>query len=81
MRQHDVDIISDNEISIFNNNISIHKKKISEILIYNFENNSFKTKFENQLENLDLFTYSQGLVEFFDDGSLLIEEQNEGELS
>ena len=40
LRQHDVDIISDNEISIFNNNISIHKK-ISEILIYNFENNSF----------------------------------------
>ncbi len=80
LRQHDVDIISDNEISIFNNNISIHKKKISEILIYNFENKSFKTKFENQLENLDLFTYSQGLAEFFDDGSLLIEEQNEGRI-
>ena len=80
LRQHDVDIISDYELSIFNNNISIHKKKISEIVIYNFENNSFKTKFEDQLENLDLFTYSQGLSEFFDDGSILIEEQNEGRI-
>ena len=41
--QHDVDIISDKEISIFNNNEQIDKisGKNSNLLIYNFENKSF----------------------------------------
>ena len=41
--QHDVDIISNKEISIFNNNNFIVNNKYSEVILYNFEKNSFKS--------------------------------------
>ena len=40
--QHDVDIISDKEISIFNNNNFLFDNEYSEIIIYNFETKTFK---------------------------------------
>ena len=80
--QHDVDIISENEIGIFNNNEQIDKikGKYSNILIYNFETKKFSKKFDNQLKNVNFKTVTQGLMEFFDDGSLLVEEHNKGRL-
>ena len=39
--QHDADIISDKEISIFNNNQFIKDNKYSEVLVYNFETKTF----------------------------------------
>ena len=44
--QHDVDILNDEEISIFNNNVlyTYQEKKELEILIYNFKTNSYKKK-------------------------------------
>ena len=42
IQQHDVDIISDKEISIFNNNNSFINNQYSEVLIYNFETRVFK---------------------------------------
>jgi len=79
--QHDVDIISNKEISIFNNNNSYLKNaKNSEVLIYNFETKSFSKKFHKQVIKENLKTYSEGLSEIFDDGSMLFEEQNHGRL-
>lgn len=76
--QHDIDIISDHEISIFNNNVSIIPNKNSEVLIYNFKNKTFKKKFNDKLIENNFFTKSEGLSEIFSDGSLYIEEQNHG---
>ena len=80
-QQHDVDIISDTEISIFNNNNTILKNgKFSEILTYNFETKTFKKKFQKQLEKNNFRTHTQGLSEILEDGSILVEEQNHGRL-
>tara|TARA_Y100000590_G_scaffold389373_1_gene464326 strand:- start:1445 stop:2779 length:1335 start_codon:yes stop_codon:yes gene_type:complete len=78
--QHDVDIISDKEISIFNNNNTTLKDSNSEILIYNFETKNFTKKFNNQLVKENFKTYSQGISEILSDGSMLVEEQNKGRL-
>ena len=78
--QHDVDIISNKEISIFNNNSIMEGSKYSEIIIYNFEDKTFKKKFNDDLRNNNVHTFSQGLSEILDDGSMLVEEQNHGRI-
>ena len=78
--QHDVDIISDREISIFNNNNSPFESLNSEILIYNLKKKKFKKKFDNSIKIENIKTYSQGISEILDDGSMLVEEQNKGKL-
>jgi len=79
--QHDVDIISDHEISIFNNNNSIlDDNKYSQVIIYNFKNKKFTKKFNDSIIDLNIKTYSQGLSEINNEGDLLIEEQNNGRL-
>ena len=79
-QQHDVDIISDKEISIFNNNNFFVKNKHSEVLIYNFETKTFKKLFNDQLQKENFKTTTQGLSHTFKDGSLMVEEQNHGRI-
>ena len=83
-RQHDVDIISDKEISIFDNNYVLTENGIkilnSEVLIYNFETKSFSNKFNNQLKENNIKTATEGLVDFLNDGSMMVEEQNYGRI-
>ena len=57
--QHDVDIISEKEISIFNNNNFITDNSYSEILIYNFETKKFTKILENQLKKKTLKQYTR----------------------
>ena len=78
--QHDVDIISDNEISIFNNNNSLTDRNYSEITIYNFETKEFSKKFNNHLIKNKFKTSTEGLSEILSDGSMLVEEQNHGRI-
>ena len=79
--QHDVDIISDKEISIFNNNDSVlENSKYSEILIYNFETKTFTKKFNEQLQKENFKTSSEGLSEILKDGSMLVDEHDHGRL-
>jgi len=79
-KQHDVDIISDREISIFNNNNFFVNNEHSEVLIYNFETKTFKKLFNDQLQKENFKTESQGLSHIFKDGSLMVEEQNHGRI-
>ena len=94
--QHDVDIISDKEISIFNNNIYFYKgERINnarihflgdpdtgniEILIYNFETKKFNKKFSKGINENNVRTSVAGLSEILDDGSLFIEETQSGRI-
>ncbi len=79
--QHDIDILSNHEISIFNNNNSIvNDKKFSEILIYNFKTKKFKKILSKQLENKNFKTETEGLVDFLPDGSIMVEETNGGRI-
>ena len=79
-QQHDVDIISDKEISIFNNNNFFVDNEHSEVLIYNFETKKFRKLFNDQLQKENFKTDSQGLSHMFKDGSLMVEEQNHGRI-
>ena len=84
-QQHDVDIISEKEISIFNNNNFITDKGLpyneySEVIIYNFETKKFRTLFNNQLQKENFQTEYQGLSHIFNDGALMVEEQNHGRI-
>lgn len=78
--QHDVDIISDKEISIFDNNNSAIDNEYSKIMIYNFKNRKFKTLFNNELQKENFKTETQGLSHIFNDGALMVEEQNHGRI-
>ena len=80
IQQHDVDIISDKEISIFNNNNSFINNQYSEVLIYNFETRVFKKIFDNELKKENFKTSTQGLSHILNDGSLMVEEQNHGRI-
>jgi len=79
-QQHDVDIISDKEISILNNNNFFVNNKHSEVVIYNFETKKFRKLFNDQLQKENFKTISQGLSHIFEDGSLMVEEQNHGRI-
>ena len=83
--QHDVDIISDKEISIFNNNsINTFRGVVnlsnSEVVIYNFENNQFSQKFANSMAENNVITETEGLSDILKDGSMMVEEQNYGRI-
>jgi len=79
-QQHDVDIISDKEISIFNNNNFYVDNEHSEVMVYNFETKKFRKLFNDQLQKENFKTESQGLSHIFKDGSLMVEEQNYGRI-
>lgn len=79
--QHDVDIISDTEISIFNNNNSLDEtNNFSEVLTYSFENQLFEKKFKKSLIQNDFKTTQGGMSQILDDGSLFLDEQDHGRL-
>ncbi len=79
-QQHDVDIISDKEISIFNNNNFFVNNEYSEVVIYNFETKTFKKIFNDQLKKNNFKTLTNGLSEIFKDGSLMVEESVHGRI-
>ena len=79
--QHDVDIINDDEIAIFNNNRIITNKdkvfKNNEINVYNFKTNELSSPYDNILNDNDVKTVNQGLMEITEYG-IFVEEQNSG---
>tara|TARA_B110000285_G_scaffold216119_1_gene263111 strand:+ start:319 stop:1164 length:846 start_codon:yes stop_codon:yes gene_type:complete len=79
-QQHDVDIILDKEISIFNNNNFFVNNEHSEVVVYNFETKKFRKLFNDQLQKENFKTETQGLSHIFKDGSLLVDESDHGRI-
>ena len=79
--QRDVDIINDDEIAIFNNNRIITNKdkvfKNNEINVYNFKTNELSSPYDDILNDNDVKTVNQGLMEITEYG-IFVEEQNSG---
>lgn len=83
--QHDVDIISNKEISIFNNNVLWTNKgrrilSNSEVLVYNFETKEYYQKFSKSMQSNQVITVDHGLSEILMDGSMLVEEWDQGRI-
>jgi hypothetical protein len=93
INQHDVDVYSENEISIFNNNYIQHENDTldnvctvtdtlhsSEILLYNFKDSTFTKHFNNYMLNEKIWTETQGVHMKLANGDVFIESQNKGKL-
>ncbi len=85
MSQHDVDILDDHRIAIFNNNaydrgLGARVEGVSETLIYDFDDGSLESPFRRTLENLGVATVSEGLQDFTESGHLIFEEANRGRI-
>jgi len=82
--QHDVDILDEFRISIFNNRMQKsydNKLRVdgnNEVIIYNFKNGQFSSYLKNSLIENDVRTINQGLSEILPNGDLFVEEQNFG---
>ena len=86
--QHDVDILDDNRIAIFDNNTLPYPKKVSlyseyvdgvnNVVIYDFENDIYSNYLKASLKKHDVRTITNGLSEILDNGDLFIEETNYG---
>lgn len=90
--QHDVDILSDHEISIFNNNYISYPGKIyeipymdmdslnsSQVVVYDFEADSFHVLNQKIFEKYKIRTYYQGLSQILRNGDIFVEEHHSGE--
>jgi len=92
--QHDVDILDEKTISIYNNNVTFTypenpnfildtRRKVNEnneIVIYDFETNSFSKKFIDTFKKYQIDTDTHGLVDYLNDGSAIVEDSNNGRI-
>ena len=83
--QHDVNILDDHRISIFNNNaIKFFRNDIvdgkNEVVIYDFKTDSYSKYLHESIEQYDVRTMYEGISQILDTGDLFIEEQNFGRL-
>tara|TARA_X000001036_G_scaffold241765_1_gene225573 strand:+ start:1261 stop:2613 length:1353 start_codon:yes stop_codon:yes gene_type:complete len=82
--QHDVDILDDSRISIFNNNRLRNKfdknKKFNDLIVYDFETNKINYILKKQFNDFEIQTIGEGLAEIYNDNSVFIEESNFGRL-
>jgi hypothetical protein len=96
--QHDVDIVSDHEIAIFNNNIPVvyFEEKLdsnkmdmafpfdtlyrSEILVYNFQDSTYRTLLRKRFDEEGIITWSEGFYEILSNGDMYVESQNQAKV-
>lgn len=81
--QHDVDILDDSRISIFNNNMvrgvnDFYVDGMNQVVVYDFATNEYQTYLEQSLIEQEVRTISEGLSEISDTGDLFLEETNYG---
>ena len=79
--QHDVDILDDHRISIFNNNAwaTFDGEKVdgsNEVVIYDFKTDSYSKYLNESLKQYDVRTLTEGRSQILDNNDLFIEEQN-----
>ena len=82
--QHDVDIVNDHQIAIFDNNVddllNANKKGFSETLIYDFEKNKIFSPYKTGYEKNNISTIREGLSEILENGDIFVEETWKGRL-
>lgn len=81
-RQHDVDIIDETKISVFDNNKSdkLGTSEFNNYIVYDFETDSVDLPFSESFTKFKIATPSSGLSETINDKEILIEETDFGRL-
>jgi hypothetical protein len=83
--QHDVDILNDHQISVFDNNTNKTAKgdKVmghNQVMIYDFETNETTSPYKAALAMNDVKTPTQGRSEIYQNGDVFVEETDHGRL-
>ena len=82
--QHDVDIIDDRRITIFNNNrlrSQLNKKiKFNDLIIYDFEKDEIEYIQKKKFNEFKIQTMEEGLAEVLKNDSVFIEETSSGRI-
>lgn len=93
--QHDVDIVSDSEIAIFNNNSTnigefdginsstaevSDKLLFSELIIFNYRDSSYRKHLEHQFVKENIFSRTEGKYDFLSTGDVYVESQNDSKI-
>ena len=81
--QHDIDILNDHKISIFNNNLKTFLNGVTmdghnEVIIYDFKTNQYSYYLKDSLIKNDVRTTTQGRSQILLNGDLFLEETNYG---
>jgi hypothetical protein len=90
INQHDVDILSDNQISVFSNDASFiamglydfmfTSSPTNKIYIYDFNTDSFSTPYQKVMQEANIATPSQGGCEILSNGDVIIDETEKGKV-
>lgn len=85
LMQHDVDVLNDREIAVFDNNTMIvpggeRVDGVNDYVVYDVEADQARSPYRSGFERHDVRTNNNGLAERLEDGSLMVEEQNFGRL-
>lgn len=85
MAQHDVDVVDDHKIAVFNNNaydsgLGARILGVSETLIYDFKTDTVESPYHDVLEKFKTATISEGLQDLTPTGHIIFEEENRGRL-
>ena len=77
--QHDIDILDDHRISIFNNNskVFVNGNVVdghNEVIIYDFKTNKYSSYLKDSLIDNDVRTITAGLSSILPNGDLFVEE-------
>ena len=78
--QHDVDIVNNEEISIFNNNKKLHGVDHTEIIIYNFKEKKFRKHLNDELKIENVKTRFEGVHTIMPEFETLVESNVDGRL-
>ena len=86
LHQHDVDIVSEHEISVFSNNSVAtgdgdrHVLGANEVYIYDFATGEARSPWREAMQQHEVRTLTKGAATLFDDGSVMVEEHNYGRI-
>ena len=84
LHQHDVDVVSDSEISVFSNNAAKFRDGeyrvlgANEVYVYDFATGEVRSPWREAMRRHDVRTVTMGEATLFDDGGLMVAEHNYG---
>jgi len=85
LAQHDVDILDDHRIAVFDNHaydrgLGARVDGANRVTIYDFTTGQTTGPWDKALADLGIETLSEGLFSILPDGTLMVEEENSGRL-